>query len=275
MCLNQLFFWNSVGFLDTVEMSSRSNNIPRRRLVLVKDKQKKKVNNEVDIDIDDFLYTMCQTRRCNKSISLDISELKTKKLQYNLVNKFNIERNGPANHDLVPIRNASQISKSVPVTPQPLKKRLNVKKFASTSSSVIKNSFLNSPFLNRRRHQSRKTEILEEDDNDNDLNCEYYDQSECDNIQKLRADNFFNLETFQRAQILQKFKKCKNYRVHLKNTKNVVKKSNVFVMQNKAPIWNETSQVYQLDFGGRVTQESAKNFQIELQGKQVLYLTQF
>ena len=29
-------------------------------------------------------------------------------------------------------------------------------------------------------------------------------------------------------------------------------------------------QVYQLDFGGRVTQESAKNFQIEYLGKQVL-----
>ncbi len=28
-------------------------------------------------------------------------------------------------------------------------------------------------------------------------------------------------------------------------------------------------QVYQLDFGGRVTQESAKNFQIEYRGKQV------
>ena len=40
-------------------------------------------------------------------------------------------------------------------------------------------------------------------------------------------------------------------------------------MHNKAPLWNENSQVYQLDFGGRVTQESAKNFQIELQGKQV------
>jgi len=42
-----------------------------------------------------------------------------------------------------------------------------------------------------------------------------------------------------------------------------------FVMYNKAPMWNETSQVYQLDFGGRVTQESAKNFQIEFGGKQV------
>ena len=42
-----------------------------------------------------------------------------------------------------------------------------------------------------------------------------------------------------------------------------------FVMHNKAPLWNEGSQVYQLDFGGRVTQESAKNFQIEHLGKQV------
>lgn len=40
-------------------------------------------------------------------------------------------------------------------------------------------------------------------------------------------------------------------------------------MHNKAPLWNEGSQVYQLDFGGRVTQESAKNFQIEHLGKQV------
>ena len=46
--------------------------------------------------------------------------------------------------------------------------------------------------------------------------------------------------------------------------------TNQFVLHNKPPIWNETSQVYQLDFGGRVTQESAKNFQIEFAGKQVM-----
>ena len=40
-------------------------------------------------------------------------------------------------------------------------------------------------------------------------------------------------------------------------------------MHNKAPMWNEANQVYQLDFGGRVTQESAKNFQIEFRGNQV------
>ena len=45
-----------------------------------------------------------------------------------------------------------------------------------------------------------------------------------------------------------------------------------FIMHNKAPMWNENSQVYQLDFGGRVTQESAKNFQIEFLNKQVKQL---
>ncbi len=48
-----------------------------------------------------------------------------------------------------------------------------------------------------------------------------------------------------------------------------IEQGRTFTMHNKAPLWNETSQVYQLDFGGRVTQESAKNFQIELKGKQV------
>lgn len=48
------------------------------------------------------------------------------------------------------------------------------------------------------------------------------------------------------------------------------KQRNQFILHNKPPIWNETSQVYQLDFGGRVTQESAKNFQVEHNGKQVL-----
>ncbi|XP_067126103.1 tubby-related protein 4-like isoform X1 [Centruroides vittatus] len=42
------------------------------------------------------------------------------------------------------------------------------------------------------------------------------------------------------------------------------------ILENKMPLWNETHQVYQLDFGGRVTQESAKNFQVEDHGKQVL-----
>lgn len=52
----------------------------------------------------------------------------------------------------------------------------------------------------------------------------------------------------------------------------VIPQRREFVMHNKAPMWNENNQVYQLDFGGRVTQESAKNFQIEFRGKQVKYV---
>ncbi|TKR96095.1 hypothetical protein L596_010163 [Steinernema carpocapsae] len=44
----------------------------------------------------------------------------------------------------------------------------------------------------------------------------------------------------------------------------------MLTMKNKTPFWNEQNQVYQLDFGGRVTQESAKNFQIEYNERQVM-----
>lgn len=55
-----------------------------------------------------------------------------------------------------------------------------------------------------------------------------------------------------------------------------IKRDSQLVMHNKAPMWNESSQVYQLDFGGRVTQESAKNFQIEFKGRQVrLHIVSF
>ncbi|VDL77512.1 unnamed protein product [Nippostrongylus brasiliensis] len=36
----------------------------------------------------------------------------------------------------------------------------------------------------------------------------------------------------------------------------------IIVMQNKSPVWNEDSQSYVLNFHGRVTQASVKNFQI-------------
>ena len=48
-----------------------------------------------------------------------------------------------------------------------------------------------------------------------------------------------------------------------------VRRRRKLVLKNKSPMWNDTSQVYQLDFGGRVTQESAKNFQIEYRDTQV------
>lgn len=65
--------------------------------------------------------------------------------------------------------------------------------------------------------------------------------------------------------------KTKFYR-RISHSDNIVadKNRNRIILQNKPPIWNENSQVYQLDFGGRVTQESAKNFQVEYCGKQVM-----
>ncbi|XP_050392635.1 tubby-related protein 4 [Patella vulgata] len=82
-------------------------------------------------------------------------------------------------------------------------------------------------------------------------------------IEKINGGtNYKNLETFQKSQLKQKIRRVKG-----NGNAGCFQQ---FVMHNKAPLWNENSQVYQLDFGGRVTQESAKNFQIEFRGKQVM-----
>ncbi|CAG5133813.1 unnamed protein product [Candidula unifasciata] len=77
-------------------------------------------------------------------------------------------------------------------------------------------------------------------------------------------NKYESLEVFQKSQLKQKT------RHRLYDPCSRMEQTQTFTMHNKAPLWNETSQVYQLDFGGRVTQESAKNFQIELRGKQVM-----
>uniref|UniRef100_A0AC34PXT1 Tubby C-terminal domain-containing protein n=1 Tax=Panagrolaimus sp. JU765 TaxID=591449 RepID=A0AC34PXT1_9BILA len=56
----------------------------------------------------------------------------------------------------------------------------------------------------------------------------------------------------------------------IESTTKYQKKPRTLTMTNKTPFWNEQTQVYQLDFGGRVTQESAKNFQIEYNSEQVM-----
>lgn len=38
--------------------------------------------------------------------------------------------------------------------------------------------------------------------------------------------------------------------------------NNLIVLHNKTPVWNEETQSYVLNFHGRVTQASVKNFQI-------------
>lgn len=42
------------------------------------------------------------------------------------------------------------------------------------------------------------------------------------------------------------------------------------VIHSKTPTWNEQHMIYQLDFGGRVTTKSAKNFQLEMGSNQVM-----
>ncbi|KAJ8984756.1 hypothetical protein NQ317_005021 [Molorchus minor] len=82
--------------------------------------------------------------------------------------------------------------------------------------------------------------------------------------------NYKDLETFQKSQLRQKLKRGKIEPNGSSCNNQIIPQRREFVMHNKAPMWNENSQVYQLDFGGRVTQESAKNFQIEFRGKQVM-----
>lgn len=110
----------------------------------------------------------------------------------------------------------------------------------------------------------------------NHLDCsseeEETDETE-DNVSRSR--DF--LESFQRSKIKQKMlhkgkgKPRRGSRVQPEDEgpKFQEEMFREFILQNKAPFWNELSQVYQLDFGGRVTQESAKNFQIEHQASQV------
>lgn len=44
---------------------------------------------------------------------------------------------------------------------------------------------------------------------------------------------------------------------------------NNLIIHSKTPTWNEQHMIYQLDFGGRVTTKSAKNFQLEMGSDQV------
>ncbi|XP_015603782.1 tubby-related protein 4 [Cephus cinctus] len=141
-------------------------------------------------------------------------------------------------------RPSSRLPRSSPSSPAPSKKGKR-----PASASPIRRRLLSSPLLSRRTRKSRGESSDDEGA-----------------IQDETSRSYRNLETFQKAQLRQKLKQrgaC------ISNQKPEVIRREL-VMHNKAPMWNESSQVYQLDFGGRVTQESAKNFQIEFRGKQVM-----
>ena len=101
------------------------------------------------------------------------------------------------------------------------------------------------------------------------MDCSSEDDGSSDD--EFLSQDFRNLGSFQKSSIEKKIKvKRRTSRIQPDQAINQRHSGGrEFLLHNKAPLWNEVSQVYQLDFGGRVTQESAKNFQIEHQGKQV------
>ncbi|KAL5284027.1 TULP4 family protein [Megaselia abdita] len=153
---------------------------------------------------------------------------------------------------LTPPSSPQRLPRSSPASPAPSKKGKRYQ-----SSSPIRH-ILNSPLLNRRQ---KKKHIIESSDEES--NVTNGSGEECNGN---GGKQYRDLETFQKAQLRQKRGKIEPNGQFT----NTTPKRREFVMHNKAPMWNEMSQVYQLDFGGRVTQESAKNFQIEFRTKQVM-----
>ncbi|XP_034116372.1 tubby-related protein 4 isoform X1 [Drosophila albomicans] len=159
---------------------------------------------------------------------------------------------------LTPPSTPQRMPRSSPASPAASKKNKR-----QQSNSPIRH-ILNSPLLNRR--QRKKPSIIESsDDEGNQTNGSGEEMGSNGNGKQYR-----DLETFQKAQLRQKLKRGKIEPNGSASCANPAPVRREFVMHNKAPMWNEMSQVYQLDFGGRVTQESAKNFQIEFRGKQVM-----
>ncbi|XP_057660547.1 tubby-related protein 4 [Diorhabda carinulata] len=145
-----------------------------------------------------------------------------------------------------------KLPRSSPASPAPTKKGMRPQ-----SASPIRKKFLNSPLLGRK---NRKNKYQESSD----------DEINASGDEIFNGTNYKDLETFQKSQLLQKLKRGKIEPNGSSCNTQIIQQRREFVMHNKAPMWNENNQVYQLDFGGRVTQESAKNFQIEFRGKQVM-----
>lgn len=149
-----------------------------------------------------------------------------------------------------------------------------VKKEARTLSDF--NSLISSPRLGREKKKvkSQKDQLKAKKLN---KTSEFQDSSESEPELFISGDELMNQSqgskkgwkskrSLRTASELEEFK-CR--KASEKEDGRLGSQGFVYVMANKQPLWNEATQVYQLDFGGRVTQESAKNFQIELEGRQV------
>ncbi|KAI5732543.1 hypothetical protein M8J76_001504 [Diaphorina citri] len=168
---------------------------------------------------------------CGKSRSLDSSDIK------NLIDNISFSS---AKKEISPVRNIY----SAPSSPT-MKKKAH-KKCTNIVDASIK-CLLNSPMLQRRRKNT----------NGSGNSRNVFSEERSSTLDSFTSD-YKDLETFQKCQMKKKMSVSTERREFRNNM--LFKKE--FIMQNKAPMWNETSQVYQLDFGGRVTQESAKNFQV-------------
>nr|XP_006197853.1 tubby-related protein 4 [Vicugna pacos] len=150
-----------------------------------------------------------------------------------------------------------------------------VKKEARTLSDF--NSLISSPRLGREKKKVKSQKDQLKSKKLNKTN-EFQDSSESEPELFISGDELMNQSQGSRkgwkskrslraASELEEFK-CR--KASEKEDGRLGSQGFVYVMANKQPLWNEATQVYQLDFGGRVTQESAKNFQIELEGRQVM-----
>lgn len=149
-----------------------------------------------------------------------------------------------------------------------------VKKDARTLSDF--NSLISSPRLGREKKKVKSQKDQLKSKKLNKTN-EFQDSSESEPELFISGDELMNQSqgskkgwkskrSLRMASELEEFK-CR--KASEKEDGRLGSQGFVYVMANKQPLWNEATQVYQLDFGGRVTQESAKNFQIELEGRQV------
>ncbi|GFY63405.1 tubby-related protein 4 [Trichonephila inaurata madagascariensis] len=142
----------------------------------------------------------------------------------------------------------------------------------SDSSATVSLSIPSSPVVARKKNQRRgilysplllrkmrRQKLVDSSDEDGAFSGD-----------DMPGENFKDLESFQKAYIRRKLKKRGRTVSDCVPANSNLPPYREFVLHNKAPLWNDISQVYQLDFGGRVTQESAKNFQIEFHGRQVM-----
>ncbi|XP_061700461.1 tubby-related protein 4 isoform X3 [Syngnathoides biaculeatus] len=119
--------------------------------------------------------------------------------------------------------------------------------------------------LNRTKKISRAaTEFQDSSESEPEL---FISGDELMNQNQSGKKSWKNKRSLRMASELEEMK-CR--KAHEREDRSLGSQGFVYVMANKQPLWNEATQVYQLDFGGRVTQESAKNFQIELDGRQVM-----